>query len=111
MDILQNDSNLLYSILKKANFISTKSDIKEIIPIMVTSNNYFNKVDILSNISVISLDMLCEILYYSNDNESDEFITHSLKDPISQYNFNISPQKTISEIESEKFELLYEEYI
>lgn len=110
IDILQNDSNLLYSILKKVNIVKAKVDIKEIIPIVVTSNNYFSKVDILSNISVISFDMLCELLYYAQDDATNEFILQSLKDPISQYNFNKSSDIVISEIDNEKYQLFYEEY-
>lgn len=110
IDILQNDPNLLYSILKKVNIIKARGDIKEIIPIVVTSNNYFNKVDILSNISVISFDMLCELLYYTQDDETNEFIIKSLKDPIAQYNFNKSPNIVISKIDNEKYHLFYEEY-
>lgn len=110
IDILQNDSNLLYSILKKVNFVEAKGDIKEIIPIVVTSNHYFSKIDVLSNISVIGFDMLCELLYYAQEDSTNEFIIKSLKDPIAQYNFNKSIDMVISEINTEEYQLFYEEY-
>lgn len=110
-DIINSTPNLLYSIFKKNYPEIEKAEIREVIPIVITSTNYFLNLASQSNIAVISLDMLIEIMFHAKDTQNDTLIVRSLRNPASLYHFPVSSEKVTSEIDQPEFQITYEEYL
>jgi len=110
VELFKNNPDLLYSILKKENITLRKEEIKEVIPIVVTSSNYFIGLVDESNVSVVSFDMLCETMWHAQDDPTNELTLRSLKDPMSLYSFGNPLNKVVSEINQNEFHIFYEEY-
>lgn len=106
----KNDSNLLYSILKKENIISSRNEILKVIPIVITSSNYFSKINKSSNIAVIGLELLDEWLIYTLNKEFNVKISDFLKSPFDIHDLSESIYKTKSIIDTEMFKVIYEEF-
>lgn len=109
VEILKLDSNLLYSILRKAGISINKDEIKDIIPVVVTSTNYFIGLTEESGVAVISFDMLCETMYHAQDDMNNELTLRLLRNPVSLYSFSAPLETTISEIDQDEFHIFYEE--
>lgn len=104
--ILNNDFALLRSIFAKDNVNLQAQDIRYIIPVVITTSNYFvysKKVP-----TIIGFDMLMELMSYAQDDDSSELIFRSITNPTSLFSFsNLS--KIESAIETEQFHIIYEE--
>lgn len=110
VELLTQDPNLLYSILKKEGIVTCREQIKMLIPIVITSSNYFIGLVNESNVAVVSFDMLCETMYYAQDDKTNEITVQSLTKPISLYSFGNTMKKVVSEIDQDEFHIFYEEY-
>lgn len=109
VDILKNDIKLIYSILKRAGIGLHKEEIKYIVPIVVTSSNYFIGLTGESGVAVISFDMLCETMYYAQDDVNNELTLRLLENPALLYSFSAPLETIISEIIQDEFHIIYEE--
>lgn len=101
--------DLLYSILKKDNIIKNRECIKSVLPLVITSNNYFSEAFLSKNITAIGFEMLDEILCYTNDFSNEELLS-SLKRPLYNYTFNRQIAFCTSEINASQYKLTFQEY-
>ncbi|WP_173716528.1 hypothetical protein [Clostridium beijerinckii] len=108
--VIRQDSNLLYSILKKNNIVGNNNEIKDIIYIVITTSNYFNKIINMSNVSVIGIELLDEWLVYTQNNEGDVKINDFLNSPFDVHDFNQLVYQTESIINTETFKIIYNEF-
>lgn len=109
MDRIKEDPNIIYSNLKREKIISSKDQIKSIIPIIITSSDYFlgyNK----DNITVLGFEMLDQILCMINPDAQNHKIKESITNPFAFFNISKLDNKIISEIDKPEFQFFYEEY-
>ena len=107
LEILKNDLTLLKSIFAKENIKLQVQDIKHIIPVVITTSNYFTSLEKSPNI--IGFDMLMELMNHAQDDDSSELIFRSLTNPTSLFSFP-KLSKTQSVIETARFHIIYEEF-
>lgn len=107
---IKKDSKLLYSILKKNNIVCSNKEIVDIISIVITTSNYFNKIITKSDVSVIGIELLDEWLVYTQNDEIDIKLTDFLKSPFDIYDFNELIYQTESTINTEAFKIIYNEF-
>lgn len=109
MTMIEEDPNIIYSNLKREHIIGSKSEIKSIIPIIITSSDYFlgyNK----DNITVLGFEMLDHILCMFQPNAQNDNIIESITNPFEFFSLNRTESKVISEIDKPEFQFFYEEY-
>ena len=104
------DQNLLFSILKKYDFCKKKEDIKQVVPVVITSSSYFIGEYKQTKIPVVSWDMFSQIIkslsYYNTLSDIEGYFSNL----DNLYNFGLKNEITLSEIECEDFYIQYEEY-
>lgn len=105
----ENDPNLIYSILKKENVVTSREEIVEIISIVITSSNYFNKIDNPCKVEVVGIELLDEWLVYTQSVEFNVGIKDFLNSPFDMYKFSEALCKTESIIDTDIYKLIYEE--
>lgn len=104
------DKNLLFSILKKFDFCQNREDIKQIIPVVITSSSYFIGEYAETKIPVVSWDMFSQIIASLNHYNTLTNIGEYFSDIETLYSFGLKKEITISEIECNEFNIKYEEY-
>jgi hypothetical protein len=107
---VKKDPNLLYSILKKQNIVSNRKEISKVISIVITSSNYFSKIDKYSNIAVIGLELLDEWLVYTQNKELNLGIIEFLSSPFDIHKLSKSLYMTKSIIDTEMFKIVFDEF-
>lgn len=104
------DKNLLFSILKKHDFCKKREDIKQVVPVVITSSSYFVGEYKQTKIPVVSWDMFSQIIkslsYYNTLSDIEGYFSNL----DNLYNFGLKNEITVSEIECEDFYIQYEEY-
>ena len=110
MSRVNDDDSLVYSALKEQGFVTKNTNIKRIIPVVITSSNYFMEIAKDSNVSVISYDMLCETMYHACESESIQIVEKALTDPCSLFEFIGIEEKVISRIILDEYKIFYEEF-
>ena len=110
MSKFSEDPNLLYSILKKDGFVASKEDIKKVIPVVITSSSYFIGEYGVTHIPVVSWDIFSQIIESTNYFDTVMNIDGYFSDVVSLYDFGFPKKIVISKIESEEFDIQYEEY-
>ncbi len=104
------DKNLLFSILKKNGFCKCREDIKQIIPVVITSSSYFIGEYKETKIPVVSWDMFSQIIESLNHYNTLTNIEGYFSNLETLYNFNLEKEITVSEIDCDEFNIKYEEY-
>lgn len=104
---MKDDLTLLKSIFAKENIKLQVQDIKHIIPVVITTSNYFTSLEKSPNI--IGFDMLMELMNHAQGDDSSELIFRSLTNPTSLFSFP-KLSKTKSVIETDRFHIIYEEF-
>lgn len=110
MEAVKKDDNLLYSILKKEKIIKNRDEIKEVIYIVITSSNFFNKIEKNCNVSVIGLESLDEWLVKVYNGDKNVKLNDFLSSPFKMHKLDKQIYKTESTINTEKFKIVYEEF-
>lgn len=110
MEAVKKDDNLLYSILKKEKIIKNRDEIKEVIYIVITSSNFFNKIGKKCNVSVIGLESLDEWLVKIYSGYENVKINDFLDSPFKMHKLDKQINKIESIINTEKFKIVYEEF-
>lgn len=110
MSKFSEDPNLLYSISKKDGFVASKEDIKKVIPVVITSSSYFIGEYGVTHIPVVSWDIFSQIIESTNYFDTVMNIDGYFSDVVSLYDFGFPKKIVISKIESEEFDIQYEEY-
>lgn len=111
MDILKKDIQLLFSILKKYNIVSSKSEIKTLVPIIITRSSYYIGMGHDSGIPIISLDMFQQIMNYLSNISDAEIIVSCISKPFELFDLPVHNNITESHIEQEEFSIFYEEIL
>ena len=104
------DNNLLFSILKKNNFCKCKEDIKQIVPVVITSSSYFIGEYKATKIPVVSWDMFSQIIESLNHYNTLADIEGYFSNLEALYSFDLAKEITVSEIDCDEFNIKYEEY-
>lgn len=104
------DDNLMYSILKKEKIVSDRTEIREIIPVVITSSSYFIGMSTNSSVPILSWDMFCQVIRYVKENNEYKELSAYFNNLESLYDFPISKEVEISVIEQEEYRIEYEEY-
>ena len=104
------DENLLFSILKKYDFCKKREDIKQIVPVVITSSSYFIGEYKQTKIPVVSWDMFSQIIKSLSHYNTLSDIKGYFSNLENLYNFGRENEITISEIECEDFYIQYEEF-
>ena len=104
------DENLLFSILKKYDFCKKREDIKQIVPVVITSSSYFIGEYKQTKIPVVSWDMFSQIIKSLSHYNTLSDIKGYFSNLENLYNFGRENEITISEIECEEFYIQYEEF-
>lgn len=104
------DDNLMYSILKKEKIVSVRTEIRKIIPVVITSSSYFIGMSTNSSVPILSLDMFCQVIHYVKENNEYKELSTYFNNLESLYDFPILKGAEISVIEQEEYRIEYEEY-
>ena len=105
-DILKNDFTLLRAIFAKDNIKLQAQDIKHIIPVVITTSNYFTNLE--KTPAIIGFDMLMELMNHAQGDGSSKLIFQSLTNPTSLFSFS-KLSKIESVIETDRFHIIYED--
>ena len=103
-DILKNDFTLLRAIFAKDNIKLQAQDIKHIIPVVITTSNYFTNLE--KTPAIIGFDMLMELMNHAQGDGSSKLIFQSLTNPTSLFSFS-KLSKIASVIETDRFHIIY----
>lgn len=110
-EALNKDQQLLFSILKKHHAITSKKEIKAIVPLIITRSSFYIGMGQTSGIATISLDMFHQIMGYLREINDPNVLAEYIKSPFSLYNFPVQSTVAKSVIEQEKYTILYEEVL
>jgi hypothetical protein len=109
-EILNDNDNLLYSILKRGNIINCKTEIKNVHNLVISGNNFFNNYDnSLKGISVVGFEILDYYLCYITNFERPFSIKELFELKFTSVDFERLIYKTESVIDNSKYKFLYEE--
>lgn len=106
LDILKNDFTLLRALFAEDKIQLQEKDIKHIIPVVITTSNYFTTLE--KGPSIIGFDMLIELMSHAQDDDSAELIFQSLTNPTSLFSFS-KLSKIESIVKTDSFNIVYEE--
>lgn len=104
------DENLMYSILKKEKIVSDRTEIRKIIPVVITSSSYFIGMSAKSCVPILSWDMFYQVICYIEETNEYEELSAYFNNLESLYDFPISKEFGISVIEQDEYRIEYEEY-
>lgn len=104
------DKDILFSILKKNGFCKCREEIKEIIPVVITSSSYFIGEYNETKIPVVSWDMFSQIIESLNHYNTLTDIEGYFSNLETLFSFDLAKEITVSEIACDKFNIKYEEY-
>ncbi|MBR1747586.1 MAG: hypothetical protein IJ735_05175 [Clostridia bacterium] len=107
---LKSDSCLLYSILKKNDICQQKRQIEKIIPIVITSSNYFLGVQNHTQIPVVSWDIFDQIIKSTNHYNTLMDLDGYFKNILLLYNCGVEKKIINSEIKCKEYIIEYEEF-
>lgn len=105
------DQQLLFSILKRENYISQKSDIKTLLPMIITRSSYYIGMGCDVGIPIICLDMFQQVMSYLNLITDTDVIIHYLREPFDLFDIHVYNTITESYIENEEYSIIYEEIL
>lgn len=111
MNIFKQDIQLLFSILKKEKIVSSKKDIKALVPIVITRSSYHMGMGGDTEISIISLDMYQQILAHLCDIDDSEEIVDCFKNLFLLYDLPINNTIIESHIDQNEYSIVYEELL
>ena len=106
-----NDRQLLFSILKKEKIISSKKEIKTMLPIVISRSSYFIGMGGLEKVSVMCVEMFRQILAFLNNCNDMVEIANVFRKPLKYYDLNVDNSITISRIDQEDYCISYEEIL
>ena len=105
-----HDENLMYSILKKEKILSDRTEIKKIIPVVITSSSYFIGMNANGLVPILSWDMFYQVVRYVEETNAYEELSNYFNNLESLYDFPISKEVEMSVIDQEEYRIEYEEY-
>ena len=104
----KQDKNLVYSVMKRFGINIHKKQIKKIVPIVITSSNYYLGAYEDEKVPIVSLDMFTQIIESLHHYKEMHTIEEYLQNLFSLYDFPPSDPQ-ISIIDQNEYKLIYEE--
>lgn len=105
----KQDKNLVYSAMKRFGININKKQIKKIVPIVITSSNYYLGAYEDEKVPIVSLDMFTQIIESLHHYKEVHTIEEYLQNLFSLYDFPLPSDPQISIIDQNEYKLIYEE--